>query len=696
MKRAAFLLLVLLPAACSHKREQPSFANAPVILISIDTLRSDHLPAYGYRGVATPNLDAFRADATLFQRAYSHCPMTLPSHLSILTGLLPTEHGVRNNIGYRFERGRFPTLASLLRAHGYRTGAAVSSYVLRSDTGVDDGFDSYEDGIPIAAAGAASEHQRSGFVTLGHADRWISEHAGSPLFFFFHIYEPHAPYAAPEPYRNQTSDAYDAEIATSDAIAGKLLARLKALGIYDRAIIVLLSDHGEGLNDHGEDQHGILLNREALQVPLLVKLPHSQGRGSTVARPVALIDVFPTILDLTGIQPSIRSLFAAAAPSRPIYSETLYPRIHLGWSELRSLIDERYHYIAGVRAELFDVVTDPTERKDLSSEERRVSSERRTALQAYPSAMAPIQRVDPEEAAKLAALGYVGTPKNRTGALPDPRDEISTINEVKAAFRLADQGHADEAVVAFRKLLHANPRLSDVQSRLGEVLIESGRYDEAIDTYKAAIASSERFSPDLSLALGFALLKAGRIDDALAHARLALAMNPREANELMARALVEARRFDEAEADARRAIELGDRQPASILLLAEVQRGRGQLREALTTIDEAGRRAGDLEVPHLYGIDYLRGDVLARLDRPEEAATAFRREIASSPGYLQAYTSLALIDLIGGRRPEAESVLEAMVRRNPHRGAYRLAAKTLEAAGDHQGAARWLARGTPR
>src|SRR4051794_39282452 len=262
MRRLA-MVVVLMLAACRREPPRAVFPSAPVILISVDTLRSDHLPAYGYAGVKTPNIDALRRDSILFQRAYSHCPMTLPSHLSILTGLLPPEHGVRNNIGYRFDGTKFRTLAAVLRARGYRTGAAVSSYVLRSDTGIDAGFDAYDDSIAVAAAGAASEHQRSGYETLKSAEAWLTQNASQPIFYFFHIYEPHAPY---EP-------SYDGEIAKSDDIVGRLIARLKSTGIYDRAIVVFLSDHGEGLWQHGEDQHGILLYREALQVPLMIKLP---------------------------------------------------------------------------------------------------------------------------------------------------------------------------------------------------------------------------------------------------------------------------------------------------------------------------------------------------------------------------------------------------------------------------------------
>src|SRR4029077_2191380 len=282
MKRVALALLASIVFAGCHRDATPRPSRStPVFLISVDTLRSDHLPAYGYRGVQTPNLDALRRDSILYERAYSQCPMTLPSHVTILTGLLPTEHGVRNNLGYRFDGSKFPTLQKTLREHGYHTGAAVSSYVLRSETGISDGFDFYDDAIPIAASGAISEHRRPGFETLKVAKSWISDNAQRPFFFFFHIYETHAPY----------DPSYDGEIAKSDAIVGGLIQHLKSLGIYDRALIVFLSDHGEGLWQHGEDQHGILLYREALQVPMFMKLPGSLNHCFPIPAPYALADV---------------------------------------------------------------------------------------------------------------------------------------------------------------------------------------------------------------------------------------------------------------------------------------------------------------------------------------------------------------------------------------------------------------------
>jgi choline-sulfatase len=695
--RGTVIAAALLATACGRDASPGRFPDAPVILISVDTLRADHLPAYGYRQVETPSIDALRRDSVLFERVYSHCPMTLPSHVSMFTGSLPTEHGVRNNIGYRFEGARFRTLAEELRERGYATGAAVSSYVLRSDTGIDDGFEFYEDSIAVATAGATSEHQRSGRETLKHALAWILGHREQPFFFFLHLYEPHAPYEPPEPFKSRYPSAYDGEIAAADAIVGELVRSLKASGLYDPAIIIFTSDHGEGLWDHGEDQHGILLYREALWVPLLVKLPGSHQAGS-ISRPTPLSHLFGTVLRLVGIDlPSHpASWFDASGEARPIYSETLYPRIHLGWSELRSLIDGRYHYIEAPSPELYDLERDPGEARNLITIERRAASRLRQEMQAYPATAATIGgigEIDPEEARKLAALGYVGTPRERgPGPLPNPRDEVKNLARIKTAFRFADERRLDEAIAASRSLLQENPKLLDVWSKLGEVLVESGRYDEAIEVYRSAITHTERFSPDLALALGFAYLKKGDTAAAATHARLALASNPREANELLARVALAEGRFDAAEEHVRSALERGDRQPATLLLLADVERTAGKLDAALRRVQEAERRAAELGVGRLQGADYLRGDLLARLDRPEEAAAAYRREIAAFPQHLQAYANLAVILMIQGRSAEANELLEQMARENPHRGAFLLAAKTLEAFEDRQGAARWRQR----
>ena len=667
MLRTARLIFVALVLAACHREKVQQFANAPVILISIDTLRADHLPAYGYTKIATPHIDALRRDGILFDNAYSHCPMTLPSHVSMLTGLLPTDHEVRNNLGYRFDAAKHATLPQLLKQHGYATGAAVSSYVLRADTGLASAFDFYDDAIPVATAGASSEHQRPGTETLAVAKRWIGEHQSQPFFFLFHIYEPHAPY---EP-------SYDGEIEKADAITGALLAHLKQLGIYDRAIVILVSDHGEGLWEHGEDQHGILLYREALRVPMIIKLPASSRANTHVQDPAALIDLFPTIAKLVGVEaPTLKGvdLLSKLDAKRRIYAETFYPRIHLGWSELRSLVDDRHHYIQSPRPELYDVASDPKETKDIIASERRVASSMRDAIAAYPAGINALQTIDPEDAKKLAALGYVGSAQSRSGPLPNPRDMLPYLARIKAGFKLADERRFNEAVPLLEALLKENPGLFDVWDKLGEVLTETGRYDDAIRTYREAMQRAQRFSPEMALSLGDVYLRNNQPDEAERYAQLGMNGVPAGAHALLARVALARRDFETAQREASLAAQ--DAQPSHMLLLADVKRTAGDLAGALAACDAAETRARELHVAQLYRLDFIRGDVLARMNRVPEAIDAYRREIENFPNDTQAYANLAIIYFLTGRPEEMNRVLDAMVAANPHEGARALARKT--------------------
>ena len=348
--RIGIALALAALAGCNRSgdaaRDTPLFRGAPVILISIDTLRADHLPAYGYEGVRTPHIDALRADGILFRNAYAHVPLTLPSHASLMTGTLPAENGVRDNLGYRLAPRDGATLPQALRANGYATGAAVSAYVLRGETGMRALFDSYDDGIAFQAGTELGAIQRPGAATAAIASRWIAQQGTKPFFYFLHLFEPHTPYAPPEPFRSAAASAYDGEIAHTDSILGTFFDSLKASGVYDRAIIVLLSDHGEGLGDHGEAEHGIFVYREALHVPLIVKLPKSHGGGGTVEDPVGLTDIFPTVMSLTGLQPPAKLAgvpllgpLAKPQPGRRIFGESIYARLDMATAKREHHVD---------------------------------------------------------------------------------------------------------------------------------------------------------------------------------------------------------------------------------------------------------------------------------------------------------------------------------------------------------------------
>ncbi|HYM60267.1 MAG TPA: sulfatase-like hydrolase/transferase [Thermoanaerobaculia bacterium] len=680
--RNAFALLLLF-AAC-RGAEAPAvlrFDRPPVILISIDTLRSDHLPAYGYKGVETPALDRFRGDAILFRNAYSHCPMTLPSHLSMLTGLLPPEHGVRDNVGFRFDSSKTPAIQSLLHKRGYATGAAVSSYVLRGETGISGGFDFYDDVMNIHPGARFRDYQRSGFATEEIAEKWIDAHKTSPLFFFFHIYEPHVPYDPPEPYRSRYTNRYDGEIATADAVIGRLFDHLRSQGLYDDALIIVTSDHGEGLGDHGEEQHSILLYREAIQVPLMLKLPGAKLAGTAVDAPAELIDILPTVTSLLGFEQhgagggiSLVSLINSKAPWRSVYSESEYPRLHFGWSGLRSVVDGHMQLIeSAAQNELYDLTVDKAEKTDIATSRRRELAALREALARFPAAEAAPSAVTPEESAKLAALGYVGSVRARGAATVNPRDRVAIVEKIREAM----QAPPDRAVASMQSLTAEHPDMVEVWIQLGDLSTSLGRYPEAIEAYKGALSHTSRLSAEALLGLGDAYVQRGDIDNAVKSGELALSIAPREAHLLLANASLA--RGDVAKAEQEAISAAGNKpQPGDLVLLAEIAVRRGNFQQSLDLLSRAERRASDSGLTRIYRLDAVRGDTLARMNRPAEAVAAYEREIASFPNDLRAYSNVAVLYFVQGDRAAMQRALTRMTEANPTDAARRLAAKTRE------------------
>jgi choline-sulfatase len=560
-RRGLLLLALLTFCACSRSGRFVA-RNAPVVLISVDTLRADHLPAYGYPGVATPNLDALRKDSVLFANAYTHVPLTLPSHAALLTGLLPPQNGVRDNYGYTLPLG-IETLADVLKGARYATGAAVSSAVLSKESGLNRGFDFYDDSLdPTGASGAGRPNRdaaavlddhgvlvrvsRDGARTAEALAGWLSGvPRQQPFFAFLHLYEPHAPCNPPEPYKSRYPLPYDAEIARADEIVGTFLEGLRRSRSYEGALILFLSDHGEGLSDHGEREHGVFLYREAIRVPLFLKLPGNARAGETVIAPVALTDVWPTVARVAGLAPPAGRpglpltdfLEKSPVPSRRIYSETLYPRLRLGWSDLASLVDDRYHYIEAPRPELYDMVADPGEKKDLSSGLPPALRSMRAELAATDRHYEMPGGSDPEYARKLVALGYLSATSSAATVknLPDPKDRVGELDASLQFGRLLAEGRDAELIRACRVFLDKNPAVLDVWRMMADSLARTGRREDAIAALKEGIrASSATTFPSLRQAalerLSFLLIESGHAEEGLALAQPDLFTDPQALN----------------------------------------------------------------------------------------------------------------------------------------------------------------------
>ena len=689
-------VLLFLPFLCPACRDHDKAASRPpVIIISVDTLRSDHLPIYGYRKVETPAIDAFARDAVVFDHAYSHCPLTLPSHATILTGLLPADTGVRDNLGYKLPP-EVATLATMLKADGYATGGAVSAYVLRGETGISRGFDFYDDHIPERADQSLGGIQRNGDETETILDRWVGQNRSQTFFAFLHLYEPHSPYEAPEPFRSRFSP-YDAEVAHADAIVGRFLDDLKQKGIYDRALIVFLSDHGEGLGEHGEDEHGIFLYREAIQVPLIVKLPHSERAGERVGNTVGLIDVLPTVAAKLALhlppKASGRSLLLDGSTSRSIYSETFYPRFHFGWSDLHSLTDGSKHYIEAPHPELYDLVNDPGERSNIVTSDRRDYFAMKNALLPLMREAAQPATVDPEEAAKLAALGYLGGGAETSSgeALPDPKEKTETFRDLRHAFSLFRAGKYADALTGFQKILADNPRMTDVWDVTAKAHWRLGHTEEAIAAAKKGLQTNPHSSA-LAMTVANLSLEAGHLDDAAAHAQLALKADPARAHEILARIDLARGDFTSALSEAAEAAKGGDR-AAALVTWGRILKEQQHYDEALAKFDEAARVIASEHKPPFAGLSFLRGDMLARTGRTNEAEQALREEIALSPGDARAYQSLMVLLATEGRTSDVTPLVFQLADRAPTASNFAAIAETLKTLGDENGSRYWARRG---
>ncbi len=557
------------------------------MIITIDTLRADHLECYGYKGVKTPRINALAADGVLVENAYTPVPLTLPSHASIFTGTYPIFHGVRDFTGFTLSKDR-TTLATMLKSAGYRTGAVVASAVLESRWGINQGFDFYYDNFPpVPTQNWQVVAERRGDEVVRESLRWLETKpkgrfsCGCTCSIRTTLTRPRRPYD-----RQYSGRPYDGEIAYTDENVGRVVDGLKQMGVYDNCMIVLLGDHGEGLGEHGESTHGFFIYDSTLRVPMIFKLPGAAApRGKRLAGPLRTIDVVPTVLQVLGLSGKVRApevqgkgaysalLGRGSLSGLPAQAEIMLPFYHFEWSPLSSIRVGRYKYIEAPKPELYDTVSDPGEKRDLSGTNRAMASQLKTLLgqdlarYSARNAAAVVPRdADPATVEKLASLGYLAVSREAAGPmpgsnLPDPKDRVELyelINAGTLAARSADYARAtkllnqalqrdpaslvahfqlgvvcrvtgalDQAEQEFLKTLELRPGYDLALRRLAEVYIAGRRYEEAERTFKQLLAQS----PNDYLAyfsLGGLYVTVDRWDDALAAFRKAQALNSRD------------------------------------------------------------------------------------------------------------------------------------------------------------------------
>ena len=486
-------------------------AQTPVIVISIDTLRADHLSAYGYRTVSTPNIDAFAQHGTLFTNVNSQIPLTLPSHTSLFTSTYPFQNGIEEN-GQIVPAGAV-TLASVLQSHGYKTAAFIGSSLLGRSAGLDRGFDEYDSPFGSTAAGAESPYstrvRRDGALVLRAATQWLTAHKGQPAFVFIHLFDLHAPYRLHPVPGSALPEAvgYDAEIRYVDQILGRFKQTLEQNGWWQRSLIVLLADHGESLGEHGESSHGYFAYESTLHVPLMFHWPESaENYPARATRAAGLIDVAPTILDALHLPQSSfegTSLMRFdEAAAHAVYSESVYARDQFRWAALRTLRIGQWKFVGAPREELYDLEKDPGELSNIlranSAEATTLRTELSKLLTRYtPSEKAPARDASSGTRTALESLGYLSGNQRTQQATegPDPKDRLPEYQIFEKSLDAFYAHRLEAAISGLRRVVAQDPGNLPARGTLGQVYLSAGKPEAAVREWKAALAADPAFTP---------------------------------------------------------------------------------------------------------------------------------------------------------------------------------------------------------
>jgi choline-sulfatase len=549
------LLVALIPVGQIPARA----ATRPnIVLITLDSTRADHMGFLGAKTKITPNLDGLARQSMVFEQAYSQAPLTVVSHATILSGTYPQTHRVTE-----FGAWLAPTLPfvpDLLQARGYHTAAFVGSIVLDPKNGLAPGFDRgftlYDAGFqpPARRLGKSSSVDRPAAQVVARANAWLARSAQSPFFLWVHLNDPQDGYQV----------SYNASVTAADAAAGKLIAVLRAAKLYDDALIVIASDHGQSLGAHGEETHGVFLYDETIHVPLLLKFPQNQNAGKRVTARARLVDVAPTILEIAGVpipsQMQGQSLLriAKANADQPVYSISNFPQQAFGWSALESWRAGRYLYIRAPKPELYDLSADPGATRNLAQTSKATLQTLAGQLDAFDRRFNDSgntsggSELTSSEMQKLASLGYVGlqkstAPTSTAATGGDPKDGMATANKILSALALLNEGKPERAAAILQPLLAAGSKMYLAQFVMGAALARQQQYPQAIEYLRHAI----ELQPDSTWAhyeMGSSLLKTSDYKTAVVHLEIASSRLPDfgEAHSLLAEAYAHLGRAEDA------------------------------------------------------------------------------------------------------------------------------------------------------
>ncbi|RMF94771.1 MAG: tetratricopeptide repeat protein [Candidatus Schekmanbacteria bacterium] len=636
-----------------------SFGKAKnLIIITMDTTRADALECYGNKNVHTPNINRIAQEGILFSNAASAAPITLPSHSSIMTGLFPINHGARDNSIYILPEEN-TTLAEVFKEKGFNTAGIVSTFILDSQYGINQGFDFFDDKFLNPEQKGRLPVQRKGIETATVAIDWLEENAKKkPFFMWVHFYDPHADYNPPEPYKTAYIDnLYLGEVAYTDMCIGMIIKELKKLDLYDDTLFVITADHGESLGEHGEQTHGIFIYDGTIHVPLIIRDPTSSIRGKKIDTQVRLVDIFPTVLELMGIDykgetdgVSVAGFFEGKeVDENPSYCEAEIPKSFY-WNALKGIRFDGWKYIFGKNKELYNLKDDPSERINLIEKEsskakqlftilKRIVANKRTFKKE-----SNIKPLDEETIEKLKALGYFqagGTSGKEEEydelptefSRPDPLEQIKNYRKFQRINNLIDSKQYDAAEKGLKEIIKEDPENPRFLSTLAEMYKTLDRIKEAIPLYEKAA----KFDPKNGryyFLIGNLYNRIGKPSKAIEFYKKTVQLNPRH-------------------------------------FLAHYNLGRfytlqGDYEKAILEYETALKLRPD----HSYSYNNLAYIYMEKLNDKKKGLEYLKKAVKASPNiaFIRKNYASALIDL--GKYKEAEKEMKEALRLEPNNPKY--------------------------
>jgi len=686
MKTIFTLAIVgVLLTGCERKPDAPAVAGKlsgqNLLLITLDTTRADRLGCYGHKPAATPTLDALAARGVLFENALAQVPLTHPSHCSILTGRFPREHGVRDN-GANALGPAHPTLASIFKDHGYQTGAFVASFVLDSRFGLERGFDVYSDDMgEVTFKTQPLEWQLPADVVTDRALAWLEGEKDRPFFCWVHYYDPHQPYMPPPEFRKPGLAPYDGELAFVDAQVKRLLNWFDAAKLTNRTLIVVVGDHGEAFDEHGERGHSNFVYDVNLRVPMIVAHPALVPGPRRVAAIVEALDVFPTVLDLFAFKPPegllSRSLGAGLAGGElddaSACAESLFAFNSFGWAEQRALTTSRWKYISSTKPQLFDRTADPGEKENLVAAQPRIAGKMLADLKTRYESMIPGQAAVAEldQAARnaIAKLGYVGgtthtTDEFLTEGLLDPKDHLHLLGKLKLAHEI--MGHAENpkdkilALPLLESIVRDSPNSRLFHFMLGNCLFDVGESEKAVSAFQTVVKLDPQNAQGYAV-LATTLARLERTEEALEHFALSIKLDDQssEVHFQFAELLLRLGRSDEAIQHYEKAVVLFPSFAGAHVRLSQALKQKGRTDDAKRHLDLAisqfqstlTRSPQDADLQFRLGMAYVQSE------RTSEAIATFREALRLQPKHGEALLNLGISLGIHGEVQEAEEIL---------------------------------------